>query len=141
MKDIHIYDDIIGLPHHVSKTHPPMPNSERAAQFSPFAALTGYDAAIIETARLTDQKQELSETELALLDEKFSLLAERIDQRPEVAVTYFVRDASKDGGSYVTQTLKARRLDPIKRVLVTEEKKEIALDDILDIRADFINLL
>ena len=105
------YDDIIHLPHPVSKTHPRMSMIERAAQFSPFAALTGYGAAIKETARLTDRKLELDEETQALLDLRQHFLLEHLAQRPEVTITYFEPDTRKEGGSYQTITARVKKLD------------------------------
>lgn len=124
------YEDIIYLPHPVSKTRPQMPMSDRAAQFSPFAALTGYDAAIRETARLTDKKLVLDEETCALLDRKQQYLCEIIAEKPEITVTYFVPDERKDGGSYVTVTGKLRRIDLCARLLVLIDGMSISLDDI-----------
>lgn len=98
------YEDIINLPHHVSTTRPQMPMSDRAAQFSPFAALTGYDAAIKETGRLTDTKIELDDEELHNLNLKFQFLVEHLEDEPEVAVTYFKADERKAGGAYLEAT-------------------------------------
>ena len=105
----HRYDDIIDLPHHVSATRTRMSMIERAAQFSPFAALTGYDAAIKETWRLTDQRIELSEECRAALDRKQMLLLDHIGDRPEISITYFVPDERKNGGTYVTVTGKVKK--------------------------------
>ena len=98
------YDDIINLPHHVSATRPRMSMIDRAAQFSPFAALTGYDAAIKETGRLTDRRIELTEDSRAAMDRKQQLLVENLADHPEVSVTYFVPDERKAGGAYITVT-------------------------------------
>ena len=113
------YDDIINLPHPVSKTHPRMSMIERAAQFSPFAALTGYGAAIKETARLTDRKLELDEETQALLDLRQHFLLEHLAQRPEVTITYFEPDAHKEGGSYQTITARVKKLDEYQRLLLS----------------------
>ena len=99
----HKYDDIINLPHHVSKKHPQMSLHDRAAQFSPFAALTGHKAAINETARLTDEKQILSEDVIAKLNEQLNLIKENIGTNPIVTITYFVPDDRKSGGAYISQ--------------------------------------
>ena len=101
-----IYADIIGLPHWDSPTHPRMSLLERAAQFSPFAALSGYDDAVKETARLTDEKTVLSEEELAQLNQKFALLMPHIKERPEVTLTRFAADEKKTGGRYLTETVR-----------------------------------
>ena len=97
------YDEIINLPHHVSKTRPQMPMSDRAAQFAPFAALTGYDSAIKETGRLTDEKIELDEEALTALDMKYQLLMDVFDDAPEVTITFFQPDERKAGGKYASQ--------------------------------------
>lgn len=130
------YEDIIHLPHPVSKTRPQMPMSDRAAQFSPFAALTGYDAAIRETARLTDKKLVLDEETCALLDRKQQYLCEIIAEKPEITVTYFVPDERKDGGSYVTVTGKLRRIDLCARLLVLIDGRSIPLDNISGLESE-----
>lgn len=127
------YEDILYMPHHVSTKHPPMPASDRAAQFSPFAALTGHDAAIQETGRLTDIQVEQSEELRALLDRKQQYLAAL--ERPEVAVTYFLPDGRKDGGAYVTATGQLKRIDPVERVLILVGGQSISLDDITDLNS------
>lgn len=127
------YEDILYMPHHVSTKHPPMPASDRAAQFSPFAALTGHDAAIQETGRLTDIQVEQSEELRALLDRKQQYLATL--ERPEVAVTYFLPDGRKDGGAYVTATGQLKRIDPVERVLILVGGQSISLDDITDLNS------
>ena len=93
------YEDIIHLPHHVSSKRPQMPMIDRAAQFSPFAALTGYDDAISETGRLTDEKIDISEEEKEVLDRKQQFLLEKLDKRPALTVIYIVPDAKKSGGA------------------------------------------
>ena len=105
------YADIIDLPHHVSKKHPQMPMEKRAAQFSPFAAVSGHDEAIYETARLTDEQLELSE------DEKLQWLREHIKEQPEITVTYVQPDEKKNGGAYVTVTGSAKKVDKVLLVL------------------------
>ena len=95
------YEDIINLPHHVSATRPQMSMIDRAAQFSPFAALTGYDAAIKETGRLTDEKIEMDEEALNILNMKFQILVDSLDDEPEVTFTYFKPDERKAGGAYI----------------------------------------
>lgn len=109
------YDDIIDLPRHVSTTRPQMSRENRAAQFSPFAALTGYDAAIRETARLTDEKIELGEGAVADLDMKLGMLADLIDDHPEIAMIYFRPDEKKSGGSYVTVAGALKKIDEYER--------------------------
>lgn len=129
------YEDIIHLPHHVSPARPRMPMRDRAAQFSPFAALTGYGDAVEEAARLTDEKIELSEEQAALLDDKQQILADALaeHEQPEIAVTYFLKDAKKAGGRYVTATGKLKRIDEGERVLVFAGGQRIPFDDVWDI--------
>ena len=122
------YDDIIDLPRPKSK-HEPMPMSDRAAQFSPFAALTGYGDAIDETARLTDARIELSEEERAELDYKQQYLA-TLDA-PEVTVTYFVPDERKTGGAYVTHTGTLKRIDKVERAMVFGDGTRVEMDEIV----------
>ena len=107
------YDDIINLPHPTSAKHPRMPLSDRAAQFAPFAALSGHSAALVETARLTDQRMELDEDARAALDSKQQLLLERIKERPEITVTWFQPDAKKDGGRYIVSTGRLKRIQDV----------------------------
>ena len=131
-----MYEDIINLPHHVSKTRPQMSMLDRAAQFSPFAALTGYDAAIKETGRLTDEKIELDEDTKAALDMKQAYLIEMIDEQPEITIIYFLPDARKVGGAYVTVTGNLKRFDEYERLLILTNGKKIQMDDIADIESD-----
>lgn len=133
-KDMHRYDDMIHLPHHQSGTRPHMSLHDRAAQFSPFAALTGYDAAVEEAARLTEQKLELSEEEKATLSAKLTEIKEHIKERPEVTVTYFVPDERKAGGTYVTVTGTVRRIDEFERIVVMQDQSRIPIDDIIDLQ-------
>lgn len=127
------YDDIIDLPRPKSK-HEPMPMSDRAAQFSPFAALTGYGDAIDETARLTDRRIELSEEESAELDYKQQYLA-TLDA-PTVTVTYFVPDERKTGGAYVTHTGVLKRVDEVERMVVFKDGLRVPLDEVMDIKCE-----
>lgn len=127
------YDDIIHLPRHVSATRPQMSRENRAAQFSPFAALTGYEAAVKETARLTDRRIELGESAVAELDLKFQILAEHTCSHPEITVTYFQPDTRKDGGRYVTVSGTLKRLDDHERNMVLMTGEKIAIEDIYDI--------
>ena len=127
------YDDIIDLPRPKSK-HEPMPMSDRAAQFSPFAALTGYGDAIDETARLTDRRIELSEEESAELDYKQQYLA-TLDA-PTVTVTYFVPDERKSGGAYVTHTGVLKRVDEVESMVVFKNGLRVPLDEVMDIKCE-----
>ena len=132
------YDDIIDLPHHISKTRPHMSAIDRAAQFSPFAALTGHSAAIKETARLTDKRPELDEHAKAVLDMKQSIIAQELSSQPEVKITYFVPDERKSGGEYVTVAGELKRIDEHERVLVLTTGERIPFDDIIDIESELL---
>jgi len=134
--DIHRYDDIIHLPHHVSATHPQMPVSDRAAQFSPFAALTGHGAAIKEAARLTDEKVELDESTRALLDNKLRLVQEMLAERPAITVTYFQPDNEKAGGSYITVTGNVKKIDVYGKFLLMMDGLRIPIDEIFEIESE-----
>ena len=130
------YSDIIDHPHYVSKTRPQMSELERAAQFSPFAALTGYDAAISETGRLTDEKIELGEETKAVLDMKQQYLLDMISDQPEITVTFFIPDTKKSGGAYVSVTGNLKRIDEYERLMLLTTGEKIPLDDIMDIESD-----
>lgn len=133
------YDDIINLPHHQSTKHPRMSIYNRAAQFAPFAALTGHDAAISETARITDEKIELDEYEKAEIDRKLQVISDNISGRPEITVTYFVPDSKKSGGAYNTYKGNVRRIDDVGQVLIMVDESVISINDIIDIKSEFIN--
>lgn len=128
------YDDIINLPHPTSEVHPRMSRYDRAAQFSPFAALTGYDEAVKETERLTDRKIKLSEYQADILSERIHILIDCLDEEPEVSITYFVADKKKSGGSYVTVNGIVKKVDLYERLLTTMNGQKIPMDDILSIK-------
>ena len=127
------YDDIIHLPHHVSTEHPHMPLRDRAAQFSPFAALVGYEDIIAESARRTSAKRELDESEKAELDRRLAVVASHLSEKPEIEVEYFVRDARKEGGEYVSRKGIVARILPVARKLVLADGTVIPFVDISDI--------
>ena len=127
------YEDIINLPHHVSKKHPRMSLEARSAQFAPFAALNGYDELIKETARETNQRIEINEELKAILDEKLRLIKEKINIKPNITVTYFVPDIKKDGGKYVTATGSIIKIDEYKHKIILENKTEIPISEIIEI--------
>lgn len=135
------YNDIIDLPHHASATRSRMSMIDRAAQFSPFAALTGYNAAIKETGRLTDKRIELSEESRAALDRKQQFLTEHISDHPEISVTYFVHDERKSGGAYVTVTGQVKRVDEYERHLILVDGTRIPLDEVLELESDMFSEL
>ena len=127
------YEDIINLKRPISKKHPPMPLEERAAQFAPFAALTGYEETITETAREVDKRIELDEEAQNTINRKIQELKQQIVTKPIVAITYFQKDLSKEGGEYITVTEKIRKIDDYKKIIVLENKTEIPIREILDI--------
>ena len=128
------YDEIMGLLHHVSKTRPQMPMSDRAAQFAPFAALTGYDSAIKETGRLTGERIELDEEALTALNRKYQLLMDTLDDAPEVTIIYFQPDERKAGGQYVSATGTVKKVDTFGRRILLQDGTRIPLDSVYDLR-------
>ena len=135
------YEDIINLPHHVSPTRPQMPLSDRAAQFAPFAALTGYDSAIKETGRLTDERIELDEEALTALDMKYQLLMDALNEAPKVTITYFQPDERKAGGKYVSAVGVVRKVDDFERRITMQDGAKIPMDDVLSIDGELFSSL
>lgn len=133
------YGDILNLPHHTSTKHLRMTAIERAAQFSPFAALTGYDAATKETARVTDRRVELDEYEKEILNHRLQLLIENRTAAPQASITYFVPDLYKEGGAYRTVNGVVRRLDSYERKIIFYDGTRIALDAVVQIESDWFN--
>ena len=127
------YDDIIALPHPEPRTHSRMSLHDRAAQFSPFAALTGHSAAIAETGRLTASRITLDESEMARVDDALQRLRELLPQAPVASITYFVPDERKAGGSYQTVTGAVRRIDTVNGVLLLTDQRAIPIPDIFDV--------
>lgn len=134
------YDDILHLPHPVSKRHPQMPLSDRAAQFAPFAALTGHEEAVRETARLTDSRVELEEEQRERLDQRLSLLframRERPGREPEITVVYFRQDEKKDGGAYVPVCGRVKKVDGYRRTILLKDGTAVSMDDIVAMEGD-----
>lgn len=135
MKRNDTYQDIIGLPHHVSTRRKQMSLHDRAAQFAPFAALTGHEAAIKETERQTEVKIELDEHEIEILDRKLQYI-EGQEEPPVIEITYFLPDQRKDGGAYVEMKGKIRRIDHNQRRLRMEDGTEIPIGDVLRINLE-----
>lgn len=125
----HRYDSIKKLPHYQSVTRPHMSLYDRAAQFSPFAALTGYDDAVKETARLTDTKAELDEYEKAAINERLNRIQDTFDVQPEVSITYFLPDKKKSGGAYITVTGCVKKVDEYEHVVVMRNGTKVHIDD------------
>lgn len=135
------YDDIINLPHHESTRHPKMSALDRAAQFLPFAALTGHAAAVRETARLTDPRIELDEIRKEELDLHLQLLREQLAHKPQVRITYYVPDARKDGGAYLTVTGTIQKIDENRHQVILENTTVIPMDAIYEIESTIEKLL
>ena len=127
------YDDIINLPHHVSPTRQRMSMHDRAAQFAPFAALVGYDAAVAETARLTESRPELDEQEQQAINERLAYIADHIHEQPEVRVKYFVPDEHKSGGAIVVTSGKVKKISATDGTIVMADGRKIRLSDIVDL--------
>ena len=132
------YDEIMGLPHHVSKTRPQMPMSDRAAQFAPFAALTGYDSAIKETGRLTNERIEFDEDALTALNVKYLFLMDALDEEPEIKITYFKPDERKAGGEYVSAIGAVKKVDDFERLITMQDGTRIPMDDVYDMSISVI---
>lgn len=130
------YDDIIDLPHHVSETHPPMSRADRAAQFSPFAALTGYDAAVRETARVTERRIELDEGVKAELNARLNCILEHLSEHPQVSITYFVPDEKKSGGAYRTVTGAVRKLDSFAKTLTLVDGTVVPMEEMVHVEGN-----
>lgn len=133
MKETDRYHDIIHLPHHVSSVHQRMSVSDRAAQFSPFAALTGHEDAIKETARLTDEKIELDEDKKTVLNKKLQRILEKVAQHPVITVVYFLPDEKKTGGTYVRHTDHVKRIDEYEKTIIMGDGKKISMEQIYEI--------
>lgn len=133
------YKHILNLPHHISKTRPQMPRLNRAAQFAPFAALTGHDEAVKETARLTDSKIELDEYTKEELNRKINFLKDSLDASPEVTIIYFVPDSKKSGGAYVEASGIVSKIKEFENLIILESGVEIPVEEILFIESDWFN--
>lgn len=132
------YEDMLELPHPVSKTHPQMPRRDRAAQFAPFAALTGYEEAVREAARFTEEKMILDEDSKEQLDWKLRCLQEKVKEKPTITVTYFLEDEKKKGGKYVTVTGVLKKIDSYTHQFVLESGEEIPVEDIVSLEFENI---
>ena len=130
------YDDIINLPRHVSKKYPRMSLEARSAQFAPFAALTGYDEVINETARLTSERKEINEELKMILNDKLKIIQEKLDTKPEITFKYFIPDIKKDGGEYVTKKGNVIKIDKYKEIIILKDETEISISEIIEITGD-----
>lgn len=135
------YDDIIYLPYPQKSTRQRMSKHDRAAQFSPFAALVGYEDAVEETARLTEEKLELAEDMKAIIDAKLGIIVDQLDSHPSVTITYFVPDEKKTGGKYLTVTDKVKSVDELERALVLAERGSVPINDIRSLEGDIFRAL
>ena len=129
------YDDILRLTRPQSKKHRPMPMEDRAAQFSPFAALTGYDAAVSETARCTEERIELDPQEAERLGERLAALIKRQQEQPELSLLYFVPDTRKAGGAYVTVSGRLKKITDFPRCIFLTDGSEIPIEDIVAVES------
>ena len=130
------YDDIIYLPRHVSKRHPQMSLYNRAAQFAPFAALTGYGEAIAETARQTAPKIEIMEDDRQLMDRKLLLLTNHLEEEPTITITYFQPDGRKSGGQYLTITGVVKAIRTNERIIIMKDRTKISIDAIVGLEGE-----
>lgn len=133
------YDDIINLPHPISKNHPRMSLHDRAAQFAPFAALTGHDAAIKETARLTEEQLELSDELVARLNDKINVIRDNIGTEQEITITYFVPDMKKSGGAYVVHSGIVKKIDDYEHKIIMKDGTAIPVGRIQKIQGEILD--
>ena len=136
-----MYEDIINLPHPTSPRHPRMSAIARAAQFSPFSALSGYDDAVDETARLTDVRTELDESQKVALDERLQIIREHLKEQSEVSVTYFQPDERKSGGAYLTATGIVKKIDNYERCVVMADGLKIMIDEIMELSSELFTFM
>ena len=139
MKYDNKYEDIINMPHHVSNKHSQMSLYARSAQFAPFAALTGYEDAINETARETNEKIEIDEELKIILDSKLQILTDRIKQKSEILFTYFIKDQKKEGGKYITITGIVKKIDVYEGSIYLMDNTNIPINDIIDISGEIFS--
>ena len=130
------YEDIVDLPHHVSRKHPQPTMADRAARFAPFAAITGYEEMVLEEARVTDDRIEMDESSKAALNEKLNMILEFIDEQSDVSITYFEPDKRKAGGAYVTVTGTVKRIDEYEHLVIMTDGKKINIDDIYNLQGE-----
>ena len=136
MNNDYKYNDIINLPHHVSKKHPQLSKASYAAQFSPFAALTGYEGIVSEAARFTNERVELGDKEKDILNAKLQIIGEHIKEHPELELTYFQKDKKKTGGAYLKKTAQIKRIDDLERIMYFMDGTNLPMDDITDMQGE-----
>lgn len=130
------YEDIVNLPPHISKRHPQPSMMDRAARFAPFAAITGYEEMVLEEARVTEERVDLDEGALSLLNEKLNMIQEFLDEEPEVTITYFEPDKKKSGGAYVSITGTVKRIDEYEHLVILIDGKKIRIEEIYALESD-----
>lgn len=130
------YEDIVNLPPHISKKHPQPTMLERAARFAPFAAITGYEEMVLEEARVTDERVELDEGTLSLLNEKLNMIQEFLNEEPEIKILYFEPDKMKSGGAYVTAAGVVKRIDEYEQLVIMTDGTKIRIGDIYGLESD-----
>ena len=130
------YEDIVNLPPHISKKHPQPTMMDRAARFAPFAAITGYEEMVLEEARVTEERIELDEGTLSLLNEKLNMIQEFLDEEPEIKITYFEPDKKKTGGAYVSITGVVKRIDEYEHLVIMTDGRKIRIDDMFGLESD-----
>ena len=130
------YEDIVNLPPHISKRHPQPSMMDRAARFAPFAAITGYEEMVLEEVRVTEERVDLDEGTLSLLNEKLNMIQEFLDEEPEVTIMYFEPDKKKSGGAYVNITGIVKRIDEYEHFVIMTDGKKIRIEDIYAIGSD-----
>ena len=130
------YEDIVNLPRHISKVHPQATMADRAARFSPFAAISGYEDMVKEAARVTEERIDITDATKELLNEKLNMIIEFLDEELEVTITYFEPDKKKDGGAYISITGTVKRIDEYERIVLMSDDKKIRIDEIYAIESD-----
>lgn len=130
------YEDIVNLPRHISKIHPQATMADRAARFSPFAAISGYEDMVKEAARVIEERIDISDATKELLNEKLNMIIEFLDEEPEVTITYFEPDKKKDGGAYISITGTVKRIDEYERIVLMSDDKKIRIEEIYAIESD-----
>lgn len=135
------YSDIMDHPHYQSKKRPHMSMYDRAAQFSPFAALTGYEGIVSEAARFTNERVELGDKEKDILNAKLQIIGEHIKEHPELELTYFQKDKKKTGGAYLKKTAQIKRIDDLERIMYFTDGTNLPMDDITDMQGEIFGVL
>ena len=141
MNNYYKYNDIINLPHHVSKKYPQLSKASYAAQFSPFAALTGYEGIVSEVARITDERVELGDKENDILNAKLQVIGDHIKEQPEIKITYFEKDKKKSGGAYLQRNASIKRIDDVERIMYFTDGTNLPIDDITDMQGEIFWVL